>query len=41
MSDFSGVVAAAAEVEAYCRSQGWKLCFLDKQMSTVDERLKP
>ncbi|HWW87951.1 MAG TPA: nucleotidyl transferase AbiEii/AbiGii toxin family protein [Vicinamibacterales bacterium] len=28
MSDLAGVLAAAAEVEAFCRNQGWRFCFI-------------
>jgi hypothetical protein len=28
MSDLDGVMRAAAEVEGFCRSRGWKFCFI-------------
>lgn len=28
MSEIAGVIAAAAEVEAFCRRQGWGFCFI-------------
>jgi hypothetical protein len=28
MSDLAGVMAAAAEVEAFCQNQGWRFCFI-------------
>ena len=28
MKDIAGVLAAAAEVEAFCRRQGWSFCFI-------------
>jgi hypothetical protein len=28
MTELAGVIAAAAEVEAFCRSAGWRFCFI-------------
>lgn len=28
MSELAGVMAAAAEVETFCRAQGWRFCFI-------------
>jgi len=28
MSDLAGVMAAAAEVETFCRGRGWRYCFI-------------